>query len=587
MNIQSNITPFQFVWRYLKPHKISLFIFFIVALIWSAEISVSPYLLKLIIDGVSQTTQEPSRLLEVIAVPAGLYVSMSMLLNITFRLYGITYLNLFSSIRASAISDLYDYLSHHSYAYFQEQFSGTLSSKLKDLTEGLESLIILPNEVFFPRFIAALWASCILLLISPVMSFVLFCWCIAFTIVTYYFSKKTEALSLPYSQANTELDGQINDSISNIITTKLFAQEDFELSRMQSKLNTVIDQNKKVMWQVQYAHFTQAIMVTILVATIMFILITERQQGLITVGDFAFVLTLLVKISMQIWDIGQHLVRFSKEVSRVKQALTTIVVDHEPIEVNANHEIQIKQGDIEFKAVSFSYIENTGLFKNLNVHIKGGQKVGLVGPSGGGKSSFIKLIMRLFDLKEGNIEIDQQSIFSCTKDSLRKQIAVIPQDPEMFHRTILDNIRYANPEASEEQVYDAAKKAHCHEFIESLEHGYQTKVGERGVKLSGGQRQRIAIARAILKNAPILIFDEATSALDSLTERYIQNSLHEMMVNKTTLVIAHRLSTLNEMDRILYFENGEILEDDTLDELIQKGGHFAKLWSMQSAGYLP
>lgn len=587
MQITPKMTPYQLVWRFLKPHKVSLFIFIMISLLWASELSISPFLLKLIIDGVNETATQPGRLLAVIALPAGLYVSMSLLLNIVFRIYGITYLYLFSRIREAAISSLFDYVSNHSYQYFQEHFTGSLSSKLKDVTEGIETLISLPNEVFFPRLIAALIASFMLLLVSPALSIVLLVWCFFFTLITFYFTKRTEKLALPYSEQSTELDGQINDAFSNIITTKLFAQERFEYGRIKTKLKTVIEGNKKVLWKMQYAHFTQAIMVTILVATVMIILIRERQQGLVTVGDFAFVLALKVSISMQIWDIGQHLVRFSKEVSKVQQALNTLTADHAQTDMNTESKIKINQGEISFQHAGFSYVQNNILFQALNVTIHGGQKIGLVGPSGGGKSSFIKLIMRLFDLEEGRIVIDGQDISTCTMESLRKQIAVIPQDPDLFHRSILDNIAYAKPNASFDEITAAAKKAHCHEFIESLEQGYQTKVGERGVKLSGGQKQRISIARAILKNAPILIFDEATSALDSVTERYIQDSLHDMMKNKTTLVIAHRLSTLSEMDRILYFKDGEILEDGALDELIESGGHFAALWSMQSAGYVP
>jgi ATP-binding cassette subfamily B protein len=223
----------------------------------------------------------------------------------------------------------------------------------------------------------------------------------------------------------------------------------------------------------------------------------------------------------------------------------------------------------------------------LSTFIPAHQKIGLVGFSGSGKTTFVNLILRAYDLNEGSITIDDQDIATVTQISLRDQVTLIPQDPSLFHRTILENIRYGNIHASKEDVEKAARMAHCHSFIETLENGYDTVVGERGMRLSGGQRQRLAIARAFLKNAPILILDEATSALDSSTERDIQESLLTLMKDKTTLVVAHRLSTLKHMDRILVFHKGRIVEEGSAASLIQKKGHFAHLWSLQQEGFLP
>jgi ATP-binding cassette, subfamily B, bacterial len=226
-------------------------------------------------------------------------------------------------------------------------------------------------------------------------------------------------------------------------------------------------------------------------------------------------------------------------------------------------------------------------FKNKTITIAGGEKVGLVGFSGSGKSTFVNLILRLFEVESGSILIDKQNINEVTQASLRENIALIPQDVSLFHRSLLDNIRYGRIDATDEEVIAASKKATCHEFIAVLRDGYQSMVGERGVKLSGGQRQRIAIARAMLKNAPILILDEATSALDSVTEKYIQDALDQLMQEKTTIVIAHRLSTLNKMHRILVFNDGKIIEDGSHDMLMQQQGHYAKMWQMQAGGFLP
>lgn len=256
--------------------------------------------------------------------------------------------------------------------------------------------------------------------------------------------------------------------------------------------------------------------------------------------------------------------------------------------MDVGKDVQSGHGDGRgFQAVNFQYVNNVPLFQNKHVLIKAVEKVGLVGFSGSGKSTFTNLVLRLFDLSSGQITIDHQNIREVMQESLRENIALIPQDISLFLHTLMDNIRYGSIDASDDEVIEASKKAHCHKFISQLPDQYQSLVGERGIKLSGGQRQRIAIARAVLKKAPILILDEATSVLDSVTEKYIQEALRPLMAGKTTIVIAHRLSTLSEMDRVLVFDKGQIIEDGTHDELMLLNGHYAKMWHMQAGGFLP
>ncbi len=292
-------------------------------------------------------------------------------------------------------------------------------------------------------------------------------------------------------------------------------------------------------------------------------------------------------IGSSVWQLGTQMLEFSKSVGECRQAMSYLTESHAIADLPEAKPLTISQGDIQFKQVTFAYKVHHTLFEDLNVSISGGEKIGLVGPSGGGKSTFIKLILRLMDTQQGNIYIDNQDIKHIQKDSLRNQISTIPQETELFHRSILDNIRFARPEATNDEVIIAAKKAHCHDFIMALPNGYDALVGERGVKLSGGQKQRITIARAFLKNAPILLLDEATSALDSATEQHIQTGLHDLMRAKTTIAIAHRLSTLKNMDRIFVFDNGKIIQAGTLKQLIaDKSGIFCSLWQMQSEGFL-
>jgi len=277
---------------------------------------------------------------------------------------------------------------------------------------------------------------------------------------------------------------------------------------------------------------------------------------------------------------------FNQALGKCKQSLSALIVPHEIKDKENALSLQVSKGQITFSDVEFFYKETKPLFQNKSVMIEGSQKVGLVGYSGSGKTTFVNLILRLFEVTKGSILIDEQNIRDVSQDSLHEKIALIPQDPTLFHRTLMENIRYGQVTATDAEVIEAAKKAHAHEFIQKLPQGYDSLVGERGVKLSGGQRQRIAIARAILKNAPILILDEATSQLDSVTEGYIQESLWELMQGTTTIVVAHRLSTLLHMDRILVFDAGKIVEDGTHSELIEKNGLYKTLWSTQVGGFL-
>jgi ATP-binding cassette subfamily B protein len=289
---------------------------------------------------------------------------------------------------------------------------------------------------------------------------------------------------------------------------------------------------------------------------------------------------------MVLWVACDLMPRFFKSVGIASQALSLM---NDPQDVNDapnTPPLIVNKGEIVFENVSFHYGEKQ-LFANKDVHIKGGEKVGLVGYSGAGKSTFVNLILRFYPVDKGRILIDGQDIASVTLESLRNQVALIPQDPLLFHRTLEDNIRYGNTSASKNDVYQAAKMAHCDEFIRRCPQGYDSLVGERGTKLSGGERQRIAIARAMLAGSPILILDEATSSLDSVTEQYIQESLEILMQNRTTIVIAHRLSTLAKMDRILVFDKGKVVEEGSHQELLAKRGHYAHMWQMQAGGFLP
>lgn len=306
-----------------------------------------------------------------------------------------------------------------------------------------------------------------------------------------------------------------------------------------------------------------------------------------TVGEFAMAASLALMLIEQARGLSRRFLDFFEYVGNINDGVNIIVRPHEVVDRDDARTLEITRGEIRFNDIYFAYTANRPVFERLNIVIPAGERVGLVGYFGSGKSTLVNLILRLFEPRAGSILVDDEDIQHVAQESLRAAIAMIPQEPMLFHRSLMENIRYGRLEASDEEVIEAAHRAHAHEFIMEAEDGYESLVGERGVKLSGGQRQRIALARAILKQAPILLLDEATSSLDSVTERNIQNSLEFLMEGKTVVVIAHRLSTLAHLDRILVFHNGRIIEDGTREQLLAREGHYAHMWAMQAGGFLP
>lgn len=555
-------------------------------IVWAAEISLSPYLLKLIIDGVIKTANHPDLMISIILVPVLLYASMSVFINLNFRMYDYTCLKFFPKLKSDVVEAMFSYLSKHSYTYFSDHFSGSLVKKIFDLSNGIEPVIQIPNTILIPRTIAVLIASAVLYTVHPLFCFILIAWTIGFVGTSFLMSKKSEKISYSLSESDNTMGGKLSDSITNIISAKLFSNFKHEKAVLVDAINVLMANARKLEWEMLKAHFVQGIWVTILISSMLTGLMYGRLHDWVTVGDFALILTLSVTISMNIYNVGQEMIRFSKEIGKCRQALNIIVEPHEIEDKPQAKKLNVIRGEILFDNVKFQYKGAEPLFQNKTVTIKPGQKVGLVGHSGSGKSTFVNLILRLFDLTQGRICIDDQDILTVTQDSLRQAIGMIPQEASLFHRTLMENIRYGRTDATDEEVIEAAKRAHAHEFISTLPEKYHSLVGERGVKLSGGQRQRIAIARAFLKNAPILMLDEATSQLDSVTEKYIQESLWELMQGKTTVVIAHRLSTLLHMDRILVFDQGKVVEDGTHQELLAKEGLYSELWKAQVGGFL-
>lgn len=579
-------TLFQFIVRLLKPYWFYLMIFVLVGIVWASASAVLPYILKIIIDKIVGFQGENTAIFRLIQWEVALYILIWIGLCFMMRLLDWVKLKLFPSLRADVMQQMFWYLSNHAYRYFQKHFAGSLINKIVDMQAGIVEILTILDEVH-AQILTLTIASMILLYVHPVFALILLAWAATFLLITFYFLRPISHLAHLFAESRTTLVGRMVDSISNIVTVRLFSSHLYEGQYIGEAIADAVTKDRAMQRKIIVMRILWDMSIVLLLSINLWMLCEMYAKHLVTVGDFSFVITLSVSILWNLWFIAGQFVTFSEQVGKCKQALSVMLVQHELVDAGDASPLQIARGEITFNQVTFNYAGAKDLFNQLSVSIAGGEKVGLVGFSGGGKSTFVSLILRLFEIESGSILIDNQNIQKVTQDSLRQQIALIPQDVPLFHRTLMENIRYGRIGATDEEVLNASKKANCHEFVLTLKDGYQSMVGERGVKLSGGQRQRIAIARAMLKNAPILILDEATSALDSVTEKYIQAALHELMQGKTTVVIAHRLSTLAEMDRILVFDNGQIIEDGTHESLLKKRGHYARLWTMQASGFLP
>ncbi len=406
--------------------------------------------------------------------------------------------------------------------------------------------------------------------------------------INYFLTKKTVTLSKESAKTFSALRGQVVDSITNMETIREFSQTNSETKRLDGSIETYQEASlKSDIYTEKVLGINNIIVILFFIGGLLFTTFTLWSKNIITLGEFIMIITLTASLVKLLSHVGNMMNEFSSFYGEAKQALSQILIPHEINDKVDARPLQMNTSEIKFENVSFSYEGSGVVFDNFSCTIKNNERVGVVGPSGGGKTTFTKLLLRQYDIEGGKITIDNNDIKSVTQNSLRENIGIVPQESSLFHRSIFENISYGKPDSSLEEVIEAAKKAQIHEFINSLPKKYNTVTGERGVKFSGGQRQRVAIARAILKNAPILILDEATSSLDSESEASIQTAFKELMKGKSVIAIAHRLSTLKEMDRIIVFNQGKIVQDGSQEELLKDTkGMYSRLWKHQSDGFI-
>lgn len=575
-----------FILYFVKKQRLAFTVFLLAPITMVLENNAIPYSLKMIVDALGAMAPGQN-ILPAVAPALWLGGGSWILLLTILRLQNWWQGYVIPRFQADVRMSVFAYLIKQSHHYFSNQMAGSLANKVNDLPRALDSIFMIITWYAIAAFASIIVALILMCTINYSFAVILLTWIIVQLFISYQLSKKVDRYSIYNAEDKSELSGKLVDSLSNANAVKLFARSQDEIDYLSKTQDIEEKSNRKLTIYMNVFRLYLDIPVTIMLVTMVYYLLSYWQQGQITTGDLVFVFNVSFVIMTQIWYLCHAMADFYREIGIARQAVAILSVPIEVEDAPNAQPLKVTEGRIEFDEVTFHYNKGKKVFENKSVIFEPNQRVGLVGFSGSGKTTFIHLILRLFDVESGRILIDGQDISQVTQESLRAAIGIIPQDTTLFHRTLLENIRYGNPSATDEEVFQASKEACCDDFITLLPEGYNTLVGERGIKLSGGQRQRIAIARAILKNAKLLILDEATSQLDSLTEETIQNTLWHLMESKTTLVIAHRLSTLLHMDRILVFEEGKIVEDGSHDELIALNGLYKSMWTAQVGGFLP
>lgn len=580
----NDLSVLRFIKRVTSPFRWLIIGHLCVSVVWAAIMSIRPYTIKLISDAVPQVALDKN--LSLLLMPVLAYLSVELLTGISLRFYDFIFMRLVPPLKKNIGILLMDHMMLHSYSFFQNRFAGNLANKVNDVINGVPDILRMAIDTFFSYTLAIGIAIYTLWFVDSKFALGLCIWVLCFITISIVLSSKINRLSNNASEARACVSGDIVDIFSNMTSVRFFNGYKKEHEHLDHSLQNFVTACKKRDWLFYCIKSVQEFSFIIFQGICLYWLVFGLQNNHVTVGDFALVILVNTSIVDCLWELSRDLNQFAEYIGNLSQGLHIIATPHEIEDKPHAKPLVVTQGRIVFNNVNFNYTNVAPLFQDKSIIIEPGQKVGLVGYSGSGKTTFVNLILHLFNITSGTITIDGQNIEEVTQESLHDAISVIPQDLPLFNRTIMENIRYARTDATDEQVQEAAEQACVQRFIAQLAQGANMLVGERGSKLSGGQRQRIAIARAILKNAPILFLDEATSQLDSVTEMLIQEKLWNLMQGKTTLVVAHRLPTLLHMDRILVFDQGRIVEDGTHAELLAQNGIYKKLWDSQTGELL-
>lgn len=565
--------------RRFVPRRAALMVF--TAVVAFGLQAFTPFFIGRLVDAVSAVAEGSAEPGEIVWLFAALVLCW--LVGPLFqRLYVLVNAFTVPRLRADIVNRLFAWTTGHAPQFFHDRFAGALSQRVRQAGDGAGALF---NEVAIagPRTLVTLIVSGGLIATTMpqfVIAYAVFA--LVFVTVAVVMARFGVEFSRRMAEARSRVSGCMADSFGNAEVMRDFAGACYE----QSILGNEVAQEYR--WARNARLYFTAMRVMLLLLTVSFmtgltwVALDYASDGELSAGDIAMLLTIGVNLAMVITELGDDVLECFEFVGVLRESLDSLAAPHAIVDVPDAPTLNVRHGAIELDAVCYGYADGTRVFDDLHLRIGAGERVGLVGPSGAGKSTLLKLLARHHTLLEGAIRIDGQNIAEVQWESLHRKIAKVSQSTELFHRSIRDNIRYARPDATDAEVEDAARAAHCHEFILARPDGYDAVVGERGVKLSGGERQRIAIARALLKDAPILLLDEATASLDSESEAVIQEALWRLMEGRTVIAIAHRLSTVTRMDRILYMESGHIQEAGTHTDLLRRNGGYAAMWQRQA-----
>jgi ATP-binding cassette subfamily B protein len=578
-------------WKVTRAH-LGVFLLAVIATVGFTSLLsyANPYVMGLIVNKV---TLEPTPAADQVLNEFAPYIVAMILVNLVGQAcsklqdYAVWKLEIGASYDLA--TECFDTLANQSMTFHTNRFGGSLVSQTSKFLNGYTQLLETLVYAGIPIVVAATCTIGLLAPLVPMYVAILVVLLVVYVIGAYALYKKILPLNASAAEAQNSLSGELSDSVTNILSVKTYGREDYERGLFDAANRQVVERDSKRMRSnTLRGVFTSGIIVVIMVVLTFFVAGGSAWFGILP-GTLVMMFTYTYSLSMQFNYINNMLQRINRSFGDAHDM--TVVLDEPRLVADAPDAkpLVVREGAIDFNHLNFWYDDGgvkTQVFDDFNLHIPAGQRIGLVGRSGAGKTTLTKLLLRLSDIQEGEILVDGQNIATSTQQSLRRQIAYVPQEALLFHRTIAENIAYGKPDATMDEIREAARQANALEFIEKLPQGFDTVTGERGVKLSGGQRQRVAIARAILADAPILVLDEATSALDSESEKLVQDALMNLMRGRTSIVVAHRLSTVASLDRIVVISNGTIVEDGTHAQLIEDDGEYAHLWNRQTGAFL-
>jgi ATP-binding cassette subfamily B protein len=537
------------------------------------------YAMKLIVDTMAQGRHDTA-IWHALALFIGLIAAESVFWRLSGWLGCLTVVAVGVDVRL----DLFNYLSGHSPEYVARHSSGALGGRITATAGAAGALVATLTWKIAPPCVDFIGAAVVLLTVQPWMAAVLSLFVVLVAAIIVIFGRRGRGIHQAYAAAGSRVNGELVDVVSQLWTLQAFSARRREYERAAALISDEAQAQRRSWLYLEKARVLHDLCLWVMAGTMMVWSLLGWQSGTNTAGDVVVVSALSFRILHGSRELALALIESTQQLGVIREMLQVVAVPQVPADRPGAPLFQPGPGGIRLRNVSFSYSDGTQVFRRLDLDIAPGQRVGIVGPSGSGKTTLLGLLQRLQDVQGGEVLIDGQNVAQVTLDSLRRAIAVVPQEISLLHRTVRENLVYGRPDAPEDQLRQAARGAYCEEFIRELPHGYDTVVGERGARLSGGQRQRVGIARAMLKNAPILLLDEATSALDSASERKIQLALDRLIRGRTVIAVAHRLSTVATFDRVLVLVDGDIVEDGAPDRLRRAGGLYQRLWAAQAQG---